>query len=460
MSSNGSRTSRKSAGSPRIGLGWGLIDQGFSSATNLGLSILAGRFLGPGGLGRVFLGFAAYLLVLEFQTALLQEPLAVTFNRSDEESIRSAFTIGLCYQVTATALMLALGSVIPGDFGRALLLIAPWMIPLLFQDLCRTIAFRQRRGRLAAGLDGIWALGMAISLPLIWTHRTDAAVVAVWGFGALLGALLGFGAIRLRPQGVRRALTWWKADMAPLGRWLGLESAALVIDTQGAIFLIAALVGAGKLGGLRAVQSAFAPMTLIGPAMRMPGLPAMARALGHPSPRRGRRRAQMVARRLSAAALSLVVVYFIVLVAAGGHVLSIMFGHAFVPFRSLIVPVGLGQVTGAAALGYYILLKAAGRGRAVFLARVVAAVATFPLIGILAAGGSVYGAAWGASLGAALGWVVVAVAARRLVLPPKMDAKPPARPAPSDALGSVVTRAQLRPADAAGTVSPFFGQEL
>jgi len=201
-------------------------------------------------------------------------------------------------------------------------------------------------------------------------------------------------------------------------------------------------------------------MTLIGPAMRMPGLPAMARALGHPEPRRGRRRAQMVARRLSAAALALVAVYFIVLVVAGGPVLSIMFGHEFVPFRSLIVPVGVGQVTGAAALGYYILLKAAGRGRAVFLARVVAAVATFPLIGILAAGGSVYGAAWGASLGAALGWVVVAVAARRLVLPPGKHAKSAVPPAPPDAFESVVAVAQLRPADAAGTASPFFGQEL
>jgi hypothetical protein len=46
---------------PRNEIAWGVVDQGLSSATNLGISILAGRLLGPAGLGVIFLGFSTYL---------------------------------------------------------------------------------------------------------------------------------------------------------------------------------------------------------------------------------------------------------------------------------------------------------------------------------------------------------------------------------------------------------------
>ena len=49
---------------PRTQIAWGGIDQGLSSATNLGLAVLAGRLLGEAGLGTTFLGFAASLFFL------------------------------------------------------------------------------------------------------------------------------------------------------------------------------------------------------------------------------------------------------------------------------------------------------------------------------------------------------------------------------------------------------------
>jgi hypothetical protein len=58
-------------------MSWGLFDQGFSSATNLGLAVLAGRLTGPGGLGVVYLGFTAYLAAISLQRALVTDPLVV-----------------------------------------------------------------------------------------------------------------------------------------------------------------------------------------------------------------------------------------------------------------------------------------------------------------------------------------------------------------------------------------------
>ena len=56
-------------------IAWGFVSQAFSSGTNFGLSLLAGRMLGPTGLGHLFLGFAAYLVALGTLRGLLDRAL-------------------------------------------------------------------------------------------------------------------------------------------------------------------------------------------------------------------------------------------------------------------------------------------------------------------------------------------------------------------------------------------------
>ena len=55
-------------------------------------------------------------------------------------------------------------------------------------------------------------------------------------------------------------------------------------------FVVAGILGAGAVGGLRSVESLFAPLTVIGPALNLPGLPAVARAY-----KRGFRQARKMA---------------------------------------------------------------------------------------------------------------------------------------------------------------------
>jgi O-antigen/teichoic acid export membrane protein len=153
-------------------------------------------------------------------------------------------------------------------------------------------------------------------------------------------------------------------------------------------------------------------MTLVGPALRMPGLPAIARASAR-GDADGLRTAKRIATRLSAAAFVLVVCYFVVLETTGGRLLSGVFGRSFHGFDDLILPVGIGQLSGAAALGFYVLLRAQGRGRTVFGVRVITAVLTLALIPPLTLKWHVSGAAWGSSLGASAGWVLVGVMALR-----------------------------------------------
>ena len=55
----------------RRNFAWGFASQGASSITNLGLSLLAGRLLGPSSLGAIFVGFSVYLLAMGFLRSLI-----------------------------------------------------------------------------------------------------------------------------------------------------------------------------------------------------------------------------------------------------------------------------------------------------------------------------------------------------------------------------------------------------
>src|SRR5690349_4033081 len=134
----------------RAAIAWGIVDQGLSSATNLLMSLLAGRLLGAAGLGVVFLGFSAYLVALSFVRGLITDPL-----------------------------------------GRSLVIFAPWVAGTLVQDQWRSVLFRDRRGGAAAFNDGVWALGMIAMVPFAWAFPHDWSIAATWGVGASVAALVG-----------------------------------------------------------------------------------------------------------------------------------------------------------------------------------------------------------------------------------------------------------------------------
>ncbi|MGH9197531.1 MAG: hypothetical protein ACRD1T_17535, partial [Acidimicrobiia bacterium] len=159
---------RIAAGSVLQKFSWGIVDQVFSSATNLTLTLVAARVLGPAGLGRIFIGFSAYLAMLGLQRALLAEPLtiyATNLVRGERNRVtRCGITLGLSAAAAASLLFLLIGTLVPGGIGDGLLLFAPWVGVALFQDLCRHLLFRDTRGRAAAGNDVTWAVIMAIGI--------------------------------------------------------------------------------------------------------------------------------------------------------------------------------------------------------------------------------------------------------------------------------------------------------
>lgn len=378
-------------------IGWGFVDQGFSSITNFGLSLLAGRLLGPSGLGRVFLAFSIYVIVLMVQRALVTETLiAITSALDAEQRARTArfgLTLSLMGGLLATVIVLVLGLLIRGTAGSALLLVAPWLIGSLVQDYWRILLFRERRASAAAANDATWFLVMAAALPLGLVLKTDWSVITAWGLGACGGAALGFHQTRLAPSSIRAAWGWWSREAWSFGRW---NAGAAIISNVGSnteAFVVAGILGAHALGGLRGVQSIFAPLSLIAPAIGLPGLPAIARANAVAF-----RSARRLAVRFSAIALAAALVFFAVLFMGGWRLLPFLFGARFRQFRDLIPALATGQVFAAAGVGFPLLIRAQRRGRFLLFSRLGLAVLD---IGAVAAGAAEFGlvgAAWGAAL--------------------------------------------------------------
>jgi O-antigen/teichoic acid export membrane protein len=391
---------------------WGFVDQGFSSATNLGLTLLAGRALGPGGLGVVVIAFAVYLLILAFQRALLTDPLVSSSaaRGSDDRSlaIRRGLTVDLFGAMGATLLVVVLGVTIDGRAGRGLLIIAPWLLPALVQDFWRTILFQERRAAAAAANDACWALVMVLTAPLAWVLDTEWAMAACWGSGALAGALLGFAQTHIRPDAPLHAFAWWRTRLWPFGRWLGVEGMVYALNSSATVFLLNGLLGAKALGGLRAAQSLFAPLSLLLPAISLPGLPAMARSLAA-SPRD----AIGLALRLSGSVTALATLYGAAMIVSGGNLIVLVFGTSFREYTDLAVPIGVWQVVAGLSVGFTLFLTAQQRGRDLLLVGVAGSVGCLVFVPFLAWANGVTGAAWGFSLYAAVATALSAALAFR-----------------------------------------------
>jgi O-antigen/teichoic acid export membrane protein len=389
---------------------WGFASQAASSATNFGLSLVAALVLGPTGLGTVFVGFSFYLLSLGFQRALIVDPLVAASSTLEgeerSEATRAAFTMCLVWGGFSTLLVAVAGIVAPGDLGNGLILFVPWLVPSLVQDFWRVILFREGRERAAVANDLLWAAGMALSLSLLALSRNEWIVVSTWGLGAVGGMTIGYFQAGVRPTTPMRSFTWWRGKAWPLGRWLTAEGIVYSIGSQGLVFVLVLVLGTQSLGGLRAVQTLFAPLTLLAPAIALPGLPELSRQTA-----RSRERARRLALFLGMAAAALTGGYVLLASLGGRRFLGLVFGEGFSGFASLLLPVGVGQLLIASSVGFALLLKAQRRGKALLWTRVVGSAVAFGLASVLAVSYGVKGAAWGMAAGSAANALLVSVLA-------------------------------------------------
>jgi O-antigen/teichoic acid export membrane protein len=414
------------AGAPRA-FAWGFIAQVFSSATNFALTVMAGRLLGPAGLGVVVVGFGAYQLVAGLQRALVMHPIvadAAPLRAAERRWLaESGLTVVACSGIVATLAVGGVGLGVAGNVGRGLLLFAPWLVAALLQEFWKTILFQEGRGAAGAVSDFVRFSVMGLSLPVAVVWRHDYVVVGGWGLGAAAGLAVGFASVPGRPQRLRAAFSAWRERAWGLGRWLAAREVIYQLLTYSTVLILALILGTHGLGGLRAAEALFSPFSLVAAALVLPALPALSRAAAVPHGR-----ALRLAFRICAVAVGFGLTYMALMAFVGPWLLVHLFGRSFSPFMNLVWPMAAVQVLNAAGVSFTLLLLAEKRGRASLVAGIAASAATIACATGLALPYGVAGAAWGMAVGSGVGSAaVIYLALRKRLDPQRTPANQPPR---------------------------------
>jgi len=385
---------------------WGFVDQAIASATTFGLTLAVARGTGPAGVGALAIAWAAFLVLLGAQRALLIEPFLTRASSrvSDERALGGSLVLSVAGGLAGTVAFAAVGVAGGASASTGFAAFAPWIAPLMAQNLLRTAAFRWASGAVAASGSAVF-LGTFAVLVLGGMNGSVRSIVTAWGVGAAASMLWLFF-VGKRPGGLapRAAARWWRSEQLRFGGWLVAGVLATAVFSYGLLGGLAAISGTADVGGYRVIESVFSPLSLLAVALANPGI----RAVRHSFQDRPAA-ALTLAWKISGVAVLCMVAYAVVVGSAQDLVFR-LFGEEFSAYSDLILPIALAQTLIAAAIGPETLLRAARKGRAVVLVG-AGGPALACLIGLPVA--ALYGftaAVWGIALAFVppLVWAVVA----------------------------------------------------
>jgi O-antigen/teichoic acid export membrane protein len=353
-------------------------------------------------------------MAVGLQRVLIIDPLLIrirTASRSAHAAVEAALTTTVSGAVVLTLLGVGIGLTASGTAARALLVFAPWVVPVLAHALLKAWLYREGRPRVATASSAAWLALMSVAV-LAGLRSTDWQITAAWGVGACGAAIVaavGMGE-RVGIAGARSTLEWFRREALGIGAWTATSSLTYSAADYARVAGISSILGPAALGGYRAIETLFAPTTLIGPAFMSAGLPALRRAVEE----REAARAWSLALKISGFATGLVLAY-VVAVALLKDPLIRLFGAGFAEYEYLILPVVVTQLFIAVVLGFGLLVVAARRVRLTALITILHAVVMLGLALPLAATRGLEAAAWGV----ALAWIptvlLVVMVARRTV---------------------------------------------
>jgi hypothetical protein len=238
-------------------------------------------------------------------------------------------------------------------------------------------------------------------------RSTDLAITAAWGLGACAAAALAAAASNARFARPRAAVRWLTEEAAHVGGWLAGSSILYNIFSYARIGGMSAILGPAAIGGYRAVEAAFAPISLTSEALTYSGLPALRDAVEH-----HRSAAWRLAVKLSLLNLALVGVY-VAVVAMFQSLIFDLFGEGFRDYEFLVAPIAVGQLIASLGTGFNILLLAGRMMREVAFVVLVQGSLALGLGLTLAAVSGLEAAAWGMVVAAVPSVLLVVLLARR-----------------------------------------------
>lgn len=242
-----------------------LLSQVLNSLTNLALAVLVARGSTPSEYGVWAIAFAGYVLALQVLRAVVSTPILLADPKDQptsslrDSALSTAGGVGIAASVVFVMITPFMGS-----SGATMVLLFALGLPLLLLlDTVRYLAFRDERGRSAAGVDITWVSLQAVGYATCWIagFTSGVTMTAVWACSAMLCAVacITKGSVRLRLAGMMEFLR----SHSRTSRKLLVESLLGTGVLQLLPSLLAVSAGLAVAGGVRASQTAFGPITFL-----------------------------------------------------------------------------------------------------------------------------------------------------------------------------------------------------
>lgn len=245
----------------RAGIAMG--DQVLSSGTGLALVVLVARDADAATFGALSVALVVNGLLLGVTRAAIGEIVLLRCRTLASDRAREA-RVGLTLALLAGAIaglgLLVASTIVGGDVGRFLQIVAGAAPFVYAQDLLRYLAYANGRIEDAVVIDAVW-MGVQVAASaglLLADQATPTRLLLAWLAGAAVSAVAGCFWRRLRPRmaGLR---AWWRAER---GRAVGFVSDFLVSTgvVQASFVVLGAVLPLDEFGALRVAFISLSPL--------------------------------------------------------------------------------------------------------------------------------------------------------------------------------------------------------
>jgi O-antigen/teichoic acid export membrane protein len=354
---------------------WGLksalsfADQGLTSGAGFAVNLMLARWLAPDLYGAFAVVFAAFLFISGFHNVLLLEPLSVMGPSRYADRLSAYFRAQLAVHgvlVGVLSLVGLLGGLIlwrvtphsplvGAMFGSAMVLSL-----LLLIWLARRMCYVMQRPGVAVVGSAAYSVFIIAGLSLLRLAGkvSPFSVFLLMGAGSLFATWVLLQRLGIKVAGsVSETSISWRAVLREnwvYGRWLVGSTVLWSVATQAQMFLVAAILGLGAAGILRAMQLPSLVMTQINTATALLVLPALSYDFGRGSLQRLRQKAFLINLGLGCLAGC----FAVALLALAAPTERFLFGGKYAQYAWLIPVLALAPAVNAFSVGYSMALRA------------------------------------------------------------------------------------------------------
>jgi O-antigen/teichoic acid export membrane protein len=358
-----------------------LVDQALTSAASFGSNILLARWITSNSYGAFAVAFSGYLFVSGFHNVLLLEPLSVIGPARYKSGISEYFRAQLVVHavlVFPLAIATILGSlvvwrVVPGSPLVGALLGAGIALPgLLLLWLVRRMCYVMQQPMTAVVGSGFYVLFVLAGLSILrhFGQVTPFVAFVLMGGGSFLASCILLR--RLAPKHRGSTSIAWRGQLREnwnYGRWLLGSALLYAASSQTQTFFVAAFLGLGAAGILRAMQIPSLVMLQLITAAGLLVLPSLSYDYGEGEFDRLRRKAMFVS-----VALTIMTVCFVCLLTVFARGTEhMLFAGKYVAHAWLIPVLALIPVANAISIGSSMYLRASQQPHFDLISNAVAA---------------------------------------------------------------------------------------